>query len=68
MRTVSVYPDDDDYGVYGKGPEGFLLYQQAVDDAYRGGGGGGGNRGGGFGWLIILAVIVIVIQIASCTA
>ena len=68
MKTVSVYPDDDDFGDFGKGVGGYLLYQQTVDDAHRGGGHGGGGGGGGIGWVIAIAIIVIVIQIASCAA
>lgn len=66
MRSALVCLDDD-YGAFGKGVDGFLMYQQSVDDAHRDGGGGRGG-GSGVGWLIAAVIIAILLEYGACVS
>ncbi len=59
----------DDFGFYGKGIDGYVHYNQAVDESFKKGGGGGGPRrsgaGSGKGILIAISVIIIILWVIS---
>jgi len=63
---------DDDYGIFGKGLEGYIRYTEAVegDDIGGRGSGGGGQKPGnndkkGCGCFLIIIVIYLILKIIT---
>ncbi|MGI5971486.1 MAG: hypothetical protein ACOX7P_07190 [Oscillospiraceae bacterium] len=58
----------DDFGIYGKGLNGYVHYTQAVNDSRKGGGGGKPPSGCGCLTLAASAFALIAIIIAAFLA
>ena len=58
---------DDDYGIYGKGAEGYAHYMQAFDESQKGPSGGGpkrsNNDGNNSSGCILSVVLVVIIYL-----